>query len=274
MCEGKSNLIYSMCPDKGFSSPLSSGPLLASRRRAPYESRCGPQGRKRVDWLRAADGGAGLSGVTLSRAWPDADPCCSQTLHPCLNGELLSHKAISASSLTKVQRNLKPESPYLSGPTDLARARAARDVSVRLARGRRRRRGMPWREFRPLPVSSGGRRVPHLGPERLAGVERSGGAACTIPGRARKAAQGAGGPQNPLRPKSWRLACLGPEPWRTPGGVRTRCLLSLLALTWFPHVCRGHILELRGSPLTFHLLATCLRSLNDNCTGARCHFRA
>lgn len=67
------------------------------------------QGRKRVDRLRTAEGGAGLPGITLSRLISD--------LFPCLNRGLHFRRAVSPRKLSKVQRTEKSEFLYQSGPT-------------------------------------------------------------------------------------------------------------------------------------------------------------
>lgn len=149
----------------------------------------------------------------------------------------------------------------------LARARAALDVPVRLARGRRRRRGTPWREFRPLPVfwrapgSASRARTPRDCVHYPAQLQE------TSPRCMRPSEPTAAGRERGLRWKSWQLRCLGPEP----GG----CPLpsQLLCFNFAPCVLEAHFGGPR-EPLIFQLLAPCLGSLNANCTEPRCPFRA
>lgn len=263
----KSNLTYSMCPDKGFSSPLCSGPLLPSRR----------QGRKRVDRLRTAEGGAGLPGITLSGAWPEADRGCPQTLLPCLNREPRFGSPTSPRKLSKVQVLGKSQFPYLSGPS------GSREISGSASQASEtRERAVPEAGhavagispasglLRRAPRSASRTRTPGWGGGRRRGCLHHPG---TPPGNqpeVREALRTHRSPEG-ARPASDVSAA----PLSGAGVLEdARCHLIFSALTLSaPCVLRAHFGAPR-SPFTFQLLGPCLWSLKDNCTDNAVSFRS
>lgn len=264
-CLGKSKLIIQWLEYTGFSFPRCSlGPCFLHHREA---------GR---GWPGA---GAPLTGSRVQ--------LFSHPPHFRLNRELPVSQEVSPPEVTKVRRKTNSRLRYPSGPTGYREiSGSATSFTEGIARGRCRgrgrhvvggaRRGGNFACFRFVPgvfrVLVAGPRVSRGRNVRCtrgssvtvarAGGHRGGGAVCSIPVRARKAAWGARGASAAPCGREGARAALGgwsEGPERTPGCLQT----WLKARCGFP-----------SPSATFQRAPASLPSLGGDCEVPRCHFRA